>query len=164
MHENRPLNAAVLTGGLARVVVRVPDQMHRDARLAEMLDALDLLKRGDSGHEDGGPDAQRGAGEGHALGMIAGAGADHAARRLLRRQPRDLVVGPADLEGAHFLEVFALQQDPSAIEVREPLAGLQRRARQHRSQALGGVVDGAPPIERAGLQVDSRSSRKRSSA
>jgi hypothetical protein len=46
----------------------------------------------------------------HALGMVAGRGADHAALALRRRQVGDLVVGAAQLEAEHRLHVLALEQ------------------------------------------------------
>ena len=53
---------------------------------------------------------RRRAAERHALRMVAGRGADHAARGHGRGQVRDLVVGAAQLEGEHRLQVLALEQ------------------------------------------------------
>ena len=46
----------------------------------------------------------------HALGMIAGRGADDAALQLLGRKLRHFVVGAAELEAENRLIIFALKQ------------------------------------------------------
>jgi hypothetical protein len=47
---------------------------------------------------------------------------------------RDLVIGAAQLEGEHRLQIFALEQDPVAQSTRQPGCYLQRRL-------YGDVVD-----------------------
>ncbi len=73
--------------------------------------ALDLDFRCGLGHHDGRLDAQLPCCQGQALGVVARRGGDHAARQFLGAQLGQLVVGPANLEGEHRLQVFALEQD-----------------------------------------------------
>ncbi|CAM3558653.1 hypothetical protein PSFL111601_28355 [Pseudomonas floridensis] len=54
--------------------------------------------------------------------MVARRGRHHAASRFLGRQLRQLVIGAANLEGEHRLQVFALEQHLIA----EPLGQLPR--------------------------------------
>ena len=54
--------------------------------------------------------AQLGRAQRHALGVVAGRGANHPARELLAAQLGHLVVGPAQLEAEHRLLVFTLEQ------------------------------------------------------
>ena len=66
------------------------------------------------------------AAERHALRMVAGRGADDAALRADRRQLRDLVVGAANFERKHRLQVFPLEQDAIVEAARQPRCGFQR--------------------------------------
>ena len=49
-------------------------------------------------------------GERHTLGVITGRGGDHASPLLRVAQMENLVIGPAQLEGEHRLQVLALEQ------------------------------------------------------
>ncbi len=66
-------------------------------------------------------------GQGYALRVIARRSTDDPARRDRRRQVRDLVVGAAQLEGEHRLQVFALELDAIAEAARETRGRLERR-------------------------------------
>ncbi|RMO18328.1 hypothetical protein ALQ47_05252 [Pseudomonas cichorii] len=72
--------------------------------------AFDLDLGGGLGHDDGGLDAHFSGGQRQALGMVACRSRHHAASQFFRAQLRQLVVGTADLEGEHRLQVFALEQ------------------------------------------------------
>ncbi len=61
------------------------------------------------------------------LRVIAGRGADDAALRADRRQLRDLVVGTANFERKHRLQVFTFEQDAIVQTARQPRCGFQRR-------------------------------------
>ncbi len=91
-----------------RLVVGIPVQ-HDLA--TQGLHGVDLDGGRGDGHDDDGLDAQPRAGHGHALGMIAGRGCDHAFARCLGGKPGHAVVGAAQLEAVHGLHVLALQQD-----------------------------------------------------
>ena len=82
--------------------------------------------RGDR-HDDGRDRAALPRREGDTLGVVAGRGADDAARQLLRRQGGDLVVGAADLEREDRLQVLALLQHRPAEPGRKPGQGVQGR-------------------------------------
>ena len=86
MHEDGALLLAVLESRQAGVVIRVAEQANLGQLPAEVLHPLDLLGGRDGGHEDRRFDSQLGAGEGDALGVVAGAGADDAALALLSAQ------------------------------------------------------------------------------
>jgi hypothetical protein len=62
----------------------------------------------------------------HALGVVAGRGANHALFELLRRQVRHLVVGAAQLEAEDGLLVFALEQHLVVQAPAQVFGGLQR--------------------------------------
>ncbi len=83
----------------------------KDHFAAARAHAFDLDFRRGLGHHDGGLDAHFPCGEGQPLGMVASRGGDYAASQLFCGQLRQLVVGPADLEREHRLQVFALEQD-----------------------------------------------------
>ena len=93
---------------------------------AEGADGVDLERGRGHRHDDQRPAAELARGERDALGMVAGRGADHAARQLLRREVRHLVVGAAQLEAEHRLRVLALEQHLVAEPGRE--ARRRRRA------------------------------------
>ena len=62
----------------------------------------------------------------HALRVVAGRGADHAALRGRVVQRGDLVVGAAQLEREDRLQVLALEQDVVAQPARQPAGRLER--------------------------------------
>ena len=98
---------------------------------AAPLDRLDLDPRRRGRHDDDRPAADLGRRQRDALGMIAGRGADHAALELVRRQPGDLVVGAAQLEGEHRLHVLALENDLVADPGGKVAGQFERRFDRH---------------------------------
>ncbi|MNM68223.1 hypothetical protein D3C81_797750 [compost metagenome] len=124
--------------------------------------------RGGLGHHDSGLDPQLTGGQRHALGMVAGRGGDHATGQFFRRQLGQFVVGTANFEGKHRLQVFTLEQDVVAQTLAQLAGGLQRsfdgnvvNARgedlldvlfEHResiTERLGGVCESTPAPCRA---------------
>ena len=83
-------------------------------------------------------DAEQLRGERDALGVVAGAGRDDAARPLLVGEPGHPGVGAADLERPGALEVLALEQHRTADPVRQRPAVLQRGAAGPRPRAAPG--------------------------
>ena len=77
---------------------------------AQRFHGIDLDRRSGDGHDDDGLDAQPRAGHGHALGMIACRGGDHAFASGVCTESGHLVVGAAQLEAVHGLHVLALEQ------------------------------------------------------
>ncbi len=88
--------------------------------------AFDLDFRGGLGHHDRCLDPQHLGRQGQALGMVAGRCGDHAARTLFIAELGQLVVGTANLEGEHRLQVFTLEPDLVAQSLGELAGGLQR--------------------------------------
>jgi hypothetical protein len=78
-------------------------------------------------HDDGRAAAELLRRERHALRVVAGARRDHAARELRRREARHLVVGAAQLEREHRLQVLSLEQQAIAEPARQAGRHLQRR-------------------------------------
>jgi hypothetical protein len=113
--------------GVGRVV-GIAGQHHFAAALLHRVD-LDLWRR--RRHHDHGADAELLRRQRHALGVVAGRGADHAALALRRRQVGDLVVGAAQLEAEYRLHVLALEQYPVAAARRQDGRQLQRRFDGH---------------------------------
>ena len=74
-----------------------------------VLGALDLDERRGGGHDHYGFRARARGGEGDALGVVAGAGGDDAARELFGRKGGNLVVRAADLVGSGALHVLGLE-------------------------------------------------------
>jgi len=91
-----------------------PDRLH-----------LDLRRR--RRHHDHRPAADPGRRQRHALCVIAGRSADHAALQLCRGQLGDLVVGTAQLEREHRLHILALQVDAVVGPRRQAGSKIQRR-------------------------------------
>ena len=61
----------------------------------------------------------------YALGMVACAGSHHGGDSAALPQAGDLVAGAADLEGAGFLPVLALQIDLSASQAGKGIGQIQ---------------------------------------
>ena len=76
------------------------------------------LRRGDR-HHDHGTTAQPLGGQGHPLGVVAGAGGDHATVELGAAEAHHPVVGAAQLEAEHRLQILPLEQHPVAQAGRE---------------------------------------------
>ena len=89
-------------------------------------DRLHLDGRRCARHDDRGPNAEFLGRQGHALGVVAGRGADHPALQRLARKPGHLVVGAAQLEGKDRLQVLALEQDWVAEPGGEARHGVER--------------------------------------
>ncbi len=88
--------------------------------------ALHLQLRRGAWHDDGGLDTQLLGRQRNALGVIARRCRDHATRQFLGRQLRQLVVGAANLEGEHRLQILALEQNLVADSLGKLAGGLQR--------------------------------------
>ena len=108
MHEHEAALAREFDGALVGLIVVIAVQHDLGAEIGDRLH-LDL-GRGQR-HDDDGMDASGARAEGDALGVVAGGGADHAALGGDRRELGDLVVGAANFERKHRLEVFSLEQD-----------------------------------------------------
>ena len=109
--ERQPPLARYLDRLLVGVVEIVAVQHHL---AAEVEHRLDLDVRRGLRHHDHGRNAAAARRQRHALGMVAGRGADHAAAGDGLGEVRDLVVGAAQLEREDRLQVLALEQDPVA--------------------------------------------------
>jgi len=96
---------------------------------------LDLGRGG--GHHDHGAGAELAGAHGHALGMVAGRGADDAALQLAGGEVRHLVVGAAQLEAEHGLLVLALEQHPVVQAAAQVAGGFQVRLDRHVVHAGG---------------------------
>ena len=116
---------------LVRVGVAVAVQHHL---AAQGFDGFDLQSGGGHRHHDHGLGAQAAGTQRHALGMVAGRGADDALFQLSRREVHHLVVGAAQLETEHRLLVFALEQHGVVQTAAEVFGHFQRGL-------LGHVVD-----------------------
>ena len=129
MHERQIALAHDGLRVLVRAVVFVAVQHHFATEIAHRAH-LDV-RRGLRHHDDRGNAAalrrQR-----HALRVIAGRRADHAALGDRIRQVRNLVVRAAQLEREHRLQVFALEQHGVADAARQARRRLERRFRSPR--------------------------------
>ena len=105
---------------------------------------LDLDGRCGAWHHDGRLGAQSLSGEGHALRMISGRGADHAPLEGLAWQAHHLGVGAAQLEREHRLKIFALEPNGTSQTLRQARHGIERALDRHivdsGSQDLADVV------------------------
>ena len=88
------------------------------------------LRSGDR-HHDHCPAAQPLGRHRHPLSMVAGTGGDYTPLQFSRAQPHHLVVGAAQLEAEHRLEVLALQQYAVAEPGREVGGGIEGRLDRH---------------------------------
>ena len=109
---------------------------------AQPPDGFDLDDGRRPRHDDRRRNAQLARRQRHALGMIARGCADDAALARLGREPDDLVVGSAKLEGEDRLQVLPLEQDRSSQALREPRHRVEqvfrsRRRRRGRSGCAG---------------------------
>ena len=110
--ERRHVNHAFLVGELSSVgggfVEHIAVQHHIGA---VGLGGIDLQRRGDLRHADGGLRTTLTGRIGHALGMVACGCGDDATGDLLFGERCDLVVRAANLEGTGDLQVFRLQEN-----------------------------------------------------
>ncbi len=124
VHEREVLRR----GELHRVRVRVVEDAAFEHDLAaERGDGVDLDRRRAGRHHDHGAHAALARRERHALRMVTGRAADHALGERVRRQMRDPVVGAAQLEREHGLQVLALQQHLVAEPLRQARCTVERR-------------------------------------
>src|SRR3569623_1021147 len=107
MNEHHAFFVGETHGAAIRLIIGVAVQHGLAAQLAHRLH-LDV-RRG-ARHDDERLDAEAAGGERHALCMIAGGGGDYALGALRCAQVDDLVIGAAQLEGDHRLQIFAFQQ------------------------------------------------------
>jgi hypothetical protein len=124
MHEAQAAPAAERARVSVGLVVGVPAQ---DDGGAARLDRRDLDLRRGHRHHDGRAAAEPLRGERHALRVVARGSRDDPALQRRRRQLRHLVVGAAQLEGEHRLQVLALEQHPGPGAGGELRRGLERR-------------------------------------
>src|SRR5690606_37503250 len=108
VHEDRARGLGVLVRSATRLVVRRPGHHELHVGAAEGDDPLALLAGSVARDVDPTPDAQAGARPGHALGVVAGGGADDAPGPLVGVERPDRVEGTADLVGPGDLPVLAL--------------------------------------------------------
>jgi hypothetical protein len=85
-------------------------------------------------HDDGGGNLQQPRGQGDGLGMVARGKGHHAGLALRGAEARQGVEGAPELEGAHALQVLALEEDAGAQRL------VQRARGEHRS-AVGVALD-----------------------
>jgi hypothetical protein len=143
--EGRQEQGAHLGGeglrSLQRRVEVVADQPGLDPAAAELPGLVDLLLRRRDRHEDDALDAEVPAGEGHALRVVAGRGADEApALGTDREGLAHGVEGPAQLVGADRAQILALQPDLGAVLRRQKVVALQgRRLEELAQRRLGGA-------------------------
>ena len=134
VHEREPIALGQGHRIGVGVVVGIAVQDHLGAA---RLDRMHLHLRGRHRHHDDRPGAEPLGGQGHALRMVAGGSADHAAGELGRRERRHFVIGAAQLEGEDALHVLAFQQE-GVVEPRgEVRRLLQRRFLRHVVDAGG---------------------------
>ncbi len=124
MDEHQALLDGKLQGMLVGLVVAVAVQHGARAIAAHRRD-LDL-RRG-ARHDDQRLDPAFAGAQRHALRVITRRGGDHAAGTFLVGQMGDLVVGAADLEREHRLQVFALHPYRIAQSLTEARRGVQGR-------------------------------------
>ncbi|KAG0938892.1 hypothetical protein G6F31_015382 [Rhizopus arrhizus] len=92
-------------------------------------------------HDDRGGHALQLGGQRDGLGVVARREGDDTPSALLRRQARDGVVAAAELEGAHALEILALEEDRCAADGVGRGRGQDGRAVCVAGQALAGAHD-----------------------
>jgi hypothetical protein len=92
----------------------------------------DLDRRRSTRHDDGRLESEPAGAERHALRMITSAGRDHATRTRLGIEMDQLVVGPAQFEGEHRLQVLAFEQ--------HGIAQAGRESRRQREWSLDGDI------------------------
>jgi hypothetical protein len=128
MHERE---VALAHDGLSVFVCAVVIVAVQHHLAAEISHGAHLDGRGGQRHHDGGGDAAALRGQCHALRMIAGRGADDTALRHRVGQVRNLVVGAAQLEREHRLQVLALEHHGVADAARQARRRLQWGLHRH---------------------------------
>ena len=110
--------------------------IHRGALVEDHFGAVfarrrDLGCRRVEGHDDDGGRAQQVRRERYALRVVAARKGHHAAGPRAGVELRDPVIGAAELERAHALQVFTLQKDARSRARVERARGDDRRAMRH---------------------------------
>jgi hypothetical protein len=116
MHEHQVPFARQIQGVLVGAVVDIAVQNHLTA---ELDDRFHLDRRRGLRHHDHRRYGAVARCQCDALRVIAGRSTDHAARGDRCRQMGDLVIGPAQFEREHRLQVFALEQHAVAKPARQ---------------------------------------------
>ncbi len=98
-----------------------------------------LRRRSVRRHQDHGGGAEQSAGQRDGLGVVPRGISGHAAAQLFRAQPGNRVVGAAELERPHPLEVLALDEDFGADKLVQRAGGDHRGAVRDAVQAFRGV-------------------------
>ncbi len=124
MDEHQAFFGGKLQGMFIGLVVAVAVQHGARAIAAHRRD-LDL--RGGARHDDQRLDPAFAGAQRHALRVIARRSGDHAPRAFLVGQVRNLVVGAANLEREHRLQVFTLHPYRIAQSLTEARRGFQGR-------------------------------------
>ena len=124
MHERQALLGLHLDGMRGRIRKAFAHEHHFAAEVAH---GFDLENGSGHGHHDDGTAPEAARREGHALGVVAGRGADHAAGALFGAQMHHLVEGAAQLEGEHRLGVLALEKNLVADSQRQTPGFIKRR-------------------------------------
>jgi hypothetical protein len=128
-------------GGGKGLVEVVAGQLDRDLVAAEDPGLVDLLLRRGDRHEDRAVHAEMAAGKGHALGMVARAGADEFALvGLARPDLAHRVERAAQFVAADGGQVLALEEDLGAVAGGKVVVPLQRRFGEKRAQGGGGLA------------------------
>ena len=110
--EWRHVNHAFLVGELSSVGGGFIEHIAVQHHVGTVgLGGIDLQRRGDLRHADGGLGSTLAGRIGHTLGMVAGRRGDDAVSDLLFGERSNLVIGTADLEGSGDLQVFRLQEN-----------------------------------------------------
>ena len=107
-HENHALLFGELGGICRRLVEHITVQHHIGT---VCLGGVNLKRRSDGRHADGGLGPTLTGRIGHTLGVIARGRGDDASSQLLVGQGGDLVVGAADLERSGDLKILRLEQN-----------------------------------------------------
>jgi hypothetical protein len=113
-------------------IVGRPPHDQLDEVPAVITDSVKLLFGRLGGHIDTAMHTQRPARICKALRVVTGRRAHHPCGHLLIGQLHQQVVGPAQLVGAHRLQVFAFEVDLRAGDRGQPIAVLQWGGRDHR--------------------------------
>ena len=138
MHKGQILRFSQRVGVLACRFQRVAMQHHFGTKAAR---ALHFYTGGEARHHDHGAYAHALRVVGHALGMVARAHGDHAARLFFGGQQLQAVAGTALLERGGELQVLKLQKHLCPHDVRQGLGLHAGRAQHMVTQALGGGLD-----------------------
>ncbi len=108
MHERHPLQLADAERFITGLVVVRAVQDHVGSK---STGGRNLHQRSHEGHDNARQDAALGGVVGHGLGVISGAGSDHAAPLLIVTQQQNPVERTAFFEGSGPLQIIQLEKD-----------------------------------------------------